>query len=107
MTHAGAVLTRSKPWRLGLLLVALTLVWLAAVGGGTAQAWYCKPSGIYSSWQHWSHNSPDFTYHDYRDGHTHSNGEHHHIWYVFGGSSAGYRHVNCGTVFYPASAAEY
>ncbi len=97
MAHAIAARSRSTRWRLGLLIVALTLAWLAVLGPAPAQAWYCSPSGV-PPWQHYDHNHYDlFQYWTYESGHTHSNGEHHHIWYLHGGSNAGERHINCGT----------
>ena len=101
MTYPFAV---TQPKRLLLGIIAGTILFLSAMSisfAGSADAdWVCSESGA-KPWEHYNH---WFLYiddreHRYVSGHTHSNGEHHHIWDTYddwGFKYVGQTHDNCG-----------
>jgi Spy/CpxP family protein refolding chaperone len=83
--HMTATLVHLTAWKRTLLLVVATafaLMAIAAAGAPSAQAWYCSPDGD-GPWEHYDHTHDAIYHHYYQSGHTHSNGEHHHVWHVY------------------------
>src|SRR5687767_3095678 len=87
-------------WKRGAVALAasavLMLVLMLSVGAGTSQAWYCSSDG-FRPWEHYSHSHSNGVDHIYESGHTHSWGDHHHVWSVYQYLSyVGQVHYNCG-----------
>jgi hypothetical protein len=90
---ASRILSR---WRAALLVAGALFVAMMVLGASSAQAWRCSPTGA-RPWQHYTHYHYDpFRVFYYIDGHTHSWGDHHHIWDVAGGGYVIRYHTNCG-----------
>jgi hypothetical protein len=97
-------LAHIRPRRLLLAILAATVLCLSAMAisfAGSAGATYvCSENGS----KPWDHNNHWFLWvddaeHRYVSGHTHTNGEHHHIWrtyYDWGYTYGGETHDNCG-----------
>ena len=101
MTHSIAPI---PPKRLLLAIVAGTILFLSAMSislPASADAdWYCSRNGA-KPWEHFNHwfLYVDDAEHRYVSGHTHSNGEHHHVWETwknYGFTYGGETHANCG-----------
>jgi hypothetical protein len=99
MTHS---IPRAK--RLLLAILAGTVLFTSAMSieyTASAEAdWACSRTGA-KPWEHFDHwfLYVDDAEHRYVSGHTHTNGEHHHIWdkYTnYGFTYAGQTHDNCG-----------
>ena len=90
--------------RLLLAIAAGTILFLSAMSisfAGSANAdWVCSQNGL-KPWEHYDHwfLYVDDKEHRYAGGHTHSNGEHHHLWDTYsnwGFTYLGQSHDNCG-----------
>lgn len=101
MTHSTAG-TPLK--RLLLATVAGAILFLSAMSISFAESagadWVCSENGA-KPWEHTDHWFLwlDDYEHRYVSGHTHSNGEHHHIWWTYrdyGYTFVGETHDNCG-----------
>ena len=83
-------------WKHAVVAFAAAVVLMLTVGAGTSQAWYCSSDG-FRPWEHYSHSHSNGIDHFYVSGHTHSWGDHHHIWDVYQYLVfVGQVHYNCG-----------
>jgi hypothetical protein len=86
---------------IGIGVTLLLGVMGTAFAGSAKGEWFCSPNGS-QPWQHYSHNFPIFDpaqEHQYVSGHTHSWGDHHHVWDHYtdrGFVYQGQIHANCG-----------
>ncbi|HEX8064927.1 MAG TPA: hypothetical protein VF520_00220 [Thermoleophilaceae bacterium] len=101
MTHS---ISLPPPRRLLLTILAGTILFLSAMSISFAQSasadWFCSQNGA-KPWEHYNHwfLYVDDMEHRYVSGHTHTNGEHHHIWETWknwGFTYVGETHANCG-----------
>jgi hypothetical protein len=85
-------------------ILAATILLMAAMSISHAEPadadWVCSQTGA-KPWEHFNHwfLYVDDAEHQYVSGHTHSNGEHHHIWRKYtnyGFTYVGETHDNCG-----------
>ena len=101
MTRLTAGIPRKQ---LLIAIVASTTLFLSAMSISFAEPadadWVCSESG-FKPWEHTDHWFlwVDDKEHRYISGHTHTNGEHHHIWRTYsdyGFTYLGETHDNCG-----------